>query len=59
MVLQVSTEQRIFKTLENILRRKELENLNNFSLKIRLELKIANFIITICEFSFNNFENFL
>jgi len=28
-------------------RRKELENLNNFSLKIRPELKIANFLITI------------
>ena len=34
----------------NILRRKELENLNNFSVKITPNLKIADFLITICEF---------
>ena len=47
---QLKTKQRIFNTLEYV-RRKELENLNNFSLKIRLEPKIANFLITICKLS--------
>ena len=45
MGLQVSTEQRIFITLEYT-SRKELEDLQNFSLKIKPELKIANFLIT-------------
>ena len=38
MALKVSAEQCIFDTLENILRRKQLEMLNNFSLKFRPEL---------------------
>ena len=49
MAPQFSTEQRIFITLEYILRRKELEDLKNFSLKIRPEPKIANFLITILQ----------
>ena len=40
-----------------MIRRRELENLNNFSLKIRPELKIANFLIAIlrifCDSWFN------
>ena len=46
MVLMVSTE-RVYLILQNVLRGKELENLNNFSLKIRPELKIPNFLIKI------------
>ena len=46
MVLKVSTEQRIFYTLEYT-KKEGPENLNNFSLKIRTELKIANFLCTI------------
>jgi len=42
LVLKVSTEQRILNTLE-WLRRKELENLNNFSVKIIPELKLRIF----------------
>ena len=42
MDLKVSTDQRIFNTLEY--NKKELENLNNFSLEIRPELKVANFL---------------
>jgi len=34
-----------------IYRRKKLENLNNFSIKIRPELKIENFLLQFCEFS--------
>ena len=47
MVLKVSNEQCIFNTIKYKLRRKELDNLNYFSLKIRPEIKIANFLITI------------
>ena len=50
MILKVSTEQRIFNILE-YQRRKELENLNNFSVKIRPELKIANFLLQFCKSS--------
>jgi len=43
-------------------RRKELENLNNFSLRIRPELKIANFPTTImrffCDSLIQSFLNF-
>ena len=35
--------------LKNIIRRKELENLNNFSLKIRPLLEIVNVLITILQ----------
>jgi len=46
--------------LKNKLRRKELDNLNNFSLKIRPKLKIANFLITIlqifCDSIFKKFR---
>ena len=48
MVLMVSTE-RVYLILQNVLRGKELENLNNFSLTIRPELKIVNFLITILQ----------
>jgi len=54
MALKVSTR-------EFQLNSKELENLNNSSLKIRTELKIANFLFTIlkifCDliFAFLNF----
>ena len=37
----------LYLILKNKLRRKEQDNLDYFSLKIRPELKIANFIITI------------
>jgi len=53
MVLKVSIEQRIFNTLEYT-KKKELENLNNFSLKISPELKITNFIITILPIFFDS-----
>ena len=59
MVLKVSTEQRIFNILE-YQRRKELENLNNFSLKIRPEQKNCEFFITIlrifCDFVSQSFK---
>ena len=34
----------VYLILKNKLRRKELDNLNNFYLKFRPELKIANFL---------------
>jgi len=37
----------VYLILKNKVRRKELENLDYFYLKIRPELKIANFLITI------------
>jgi len=37
----------VYLILKNKLRRKELDNLNYFSLKIRPEIKIANVLITI------------
>ena len=58
MALKVSAEQRIF----DILRRKQLEILNNFSLTFRPELEIANFLITIlrifCDSVIQSFLNF-
>ena len=44
MVLKFSTEQSIYSILKNILRRKELEDLKNFFLEIRPELKIENLL---------------
>ena len=51
MVLQVSTEQRIFLNFEYT-KKKGTKNSNNFSLKIRPKLKIASFLCY-------NFANFL
>ena len=48
MVFKVSTEQRILITLEYT-KKEGPENLNNFSLKIRPELKIVNFLVTILQ----------
>ena len=49
----------VYLILQNLLRRKELENFNNFSLKNRPELTIGNFLITIlrmfCEFVIQSF----
>ena len=49
----------LYLILKNKLRRKEQDNLDYFSLKIRPELKIANFLNTIlrifCDLIFNNF----
>ena len=51
MALQVSTEQRIFITLEYTIKKgTELEDLKYLYLKIIPELKIANFLITILQF---------
>ena len=44
----------VYLIIQNILRRKELDNLDNFSLKIRPELKITNFLITILIQSLKN-----
>ena len=47
MVLKVSTEQCIFNTLEYTEKKGTREFKKKFSLKIRPELKIENFRITI------------
>jgi len=39
----------VYLMLKNKLRRKKLDDLNNFPLKIRPELKIVNFLITILQ----------
>ena len=50
MAPQFSTEQRIFITLEYYTKKKlEQQDLKNLSLKISLELEIANFLITILQ----------
>ena len=50
MALQVSTEQRIFKTLDNT-KKKGTRELKNCFLKNITELKIANFLLQFCQFS--------
>ena len=49
MILKVSTEERIFNTLEYAKKKLGQVNLNNFSWKIRPELKIANLLISILQ----------
>ena len=51
MAPQFSTEQSTFKTLEYILRRKELEDLKNFSLKLDQNRKLRIFLLQFCEVS--------
>ena len=62
MVFKVSTEQRIFNTLEFTKKKGTIENLNNFSLKTRPERKIANFLIPIlqsfCDSLIQSLKNF-
>ena len=48
MAFKVSTEQRIFNTLEYT-KKKGTREFNNFSLKNRPELKIVNFLITVLQ----------